>query len=251
MIKLYTLSGILYQKIDYNENDITYNDLIKYIKKQKHPMIEELNFDKITDNKIFSKTIINLFDYNNTNNKINLSDEISVNELFIFIICKYHIISNSIVNGGETEWKLFTIENKFIKSNLIHEDPYQIIFFEENDKEYEKMCKIVVQFDVKLLQYINLEIFNNNICEEICKLAIEKDIDALKYIPSNLITKEMCKLAIEKDSYALKYIPSKLITKEIRKLSNHYREPDMIFTLPSCLEHYQRLLIEHYGDEYI
>jgi len=224
MIKLYKISGILYQTIDYNENDITYNDLIKYIKIKKHPKIEELNLDKITNNKIVCKTIINLFDYNNINNKINLYDEISVSDLFIVIIYKYHYLDFGIDFG----WKLVTIKNKFVKSNVIHEDPYQIIFVDENDKEYEKMCKIVVQLHAKLLQYMNLEIFDNNVCEEICKLAIEKNPSALKYVPTNLMTEEQSK----------KY--------KIMEYDNPYT-----VTLPPIPYklHYHRLLIEHYGDE--
>ena len=53
MIKLYTGSGKIYQTILVKENDITYNDLIKYIQIPKHPEFDEIDFNEIIYTDVF------------------------------------------------------------------------------------------------------------------------------------------------------------------------------------------------------
>jgi hypothetical protein len=65
MITLYNGGGQIYQTIIPNENDITYKDLIKYIKIPKHPKFDEIDFDDEILNTIFVKTSIILFNNDN------------------------------------------------------------------------------------------------------------------------------------------------------------------------------------------
>jgi hypothetical protein len=73
LITLYTPVGIVYQKFNINENDIIYSDLIKYINLPQHELYDELDESKKVYDKVFVKTIINLFSYEN-NEKINLDN---------------------------------------------------------------------------------------------------------------------------------------------------------------------------------
>ena len=43
MISVRTINGTLFQNIHVNEDDIMYNDLLKYIKIPPHPRFTELN----------------------------------------------------------------------------------------------------------------------------------------------------------------------------------------------------------------
>jgi hypothetical protein len=91
-ITLYTPIGIVYQTFNINENDIIYDDLIKYINLPKHELYDELDESKKIYCKIFVKTIINLFSYKN-NEKINLDNEILCdnNEFTIVFSYEYYI----------------------------------------------------------------------------------------------------------------------------------------------------------------
>ena len=91
-IKLYTPIGITYQVFNINEYDITYNDLLKYIRLPKNELYDELDETKKIIYKVFIKTIIKLF--NNKNNKeIKFDDEISCdnNEFIIVFSYEYYI----------------------------------------------------------------------------------------------------------------------------------------------------------------
>ena len=92
LITLYTPIGIVYQKFEITENDITYNDLIKYINLPKHELYDELDKSERILNKGSVKTIINLFNYENSE-KINLDDEIlcDSNEFTIVFSYEYYI----------------------------------------------------------------------------------------------------------------------------------------------------------------
>ena len=88
-VKIYTVAGILYQKFYINENDITYNDLIKYINIQKNELYDEIDYDKFYSiNKVFIKTIVNLFTYQ-TNKEIKLNDVISCDNYEFTILFSY------------------------------------------------------------------------------------------------------------------------------------------------------------------
>ena len=69
LITLYTPVGIEYKKININEYDIIYGDLIKYINLPKNELYDELDESIIIYDKVFIKTIINLFSYNQINSK--------------------------------------------------------------------------------------------------------------------------------------------------------------------------------------
>ena len=69
LITLYTPVGIEYQKFTINEDDIIYGGLIKYINLPKHELYDEFDKSKLIFDKVFIKTIINLFSYNQINSK--------------------------------------------------------------------------------------------------------------------------------------------------------------------------------------
>jgi hypothetical protein len=218
LITLYTPIGIVYQTFNINENDIIYNDLIKYINLPKHELYDELNelkqFDLSTTikfTKVFVKTIINLFTYENGKNseKINLDNEILSDsyEFTILFNYEYYIYKNG--------YGLFLIENNIKNyNNIIDEiknDPYQIIFIENNDENYYEICKLAVQQDGYTLQCIK------NQTDEICKLAVKTHGGSLQFVNKELITDEICKLAVQQDGCTLKCIKNQ--TDEICKLA--------------------------------
>ena len=88
LITLYTPIGIVYQKFEINENDIIYGDLIKYINLQKNELYDELDKSKKIYDKVFIKTIINLFSYQNIK-EIKLDDEIMCDSDEFTIIFSY------------------------------------------------------------------------------------------------------------------------------------------------------------------
>ena len=217
LITLYTTQiGNVYQKFDINENDITYGDLIKYINLPKHKLFDELDFSISSQkifNKVFIKTIINLFSYNKINSKeIKLSDEINGDEFTIVFSYEYYC------NNYDDNYKKIknNIENYNNIYDVIKNDPYQIIFIDSKDENYDEICKLAVQQNSKALQYLPPELMT----EKIYKLAVQKDGKTLQYVPPELMTDEICKLAVQQNSfYALQYLKPKLMTDEICKLA--------------------------------
>jgi hypothetical protein len=93
MITIYNGSGSVYQTILPTENDITYDDLIKYIKIPNNPKHKKTNdIGQDGGMSIYIKTSIILFDNCKSDcNKINLDDEINKNELFVMFNTKYSV----------------------------------------------------------------------------------------------------------------------------------------------------------------
>jgi hypothetical protein len=142
-----------------NENDIIYNYLIKYINIQKHELFEELPKNKkelqieIT---VYSKTIINLFShkmYNNNNIKqIKLDDEIIEDKFYILFSYEYYIIYDN--NDDDSDENCDSLSYEKIENNIkncnniidkINNNPYQIIFIDCDNKNYEEIYKLVIQ----------------------------------------------------------------------------------------------------------
>ena len=165
LITLYTTQiGNVYQKFDINENDITYGDLIKYINLPKHKLFDELDLSKKIWNKVFIKTIINLFSYeNNENNensgKINLDDEIILNSNEFTIVFSYEYYIYDYYNY---DYNYEKIKNNIGNYNNIYDalknDPYQIIFIDSENENYGEICKLVVHYNSYVLQCINPEL---------------------------------------------------------------------------------------------
>jgi hypothetical protein len=225
MITIYNGSGSVYQTILPNENDITYNDLIKYIKITKHPQFDEINFDKIIYNEVFIKTSIVLFYYFH-HDEIKLDDEINENELLVMFKYKYYYLRfcsyDELVNDIKNYDNIF---------NAIKSNPYKLIFIVPHIENYEEICKFAVQQNCYVLRYVKnqtdeickLAVQQNglslayvkNQTDEICKLAVQQNGNALQYVKNQ--TDEICKLAIKNISYALKYVKNQ--TDEICKLA--------------------------------
>jgi hypothetical protein len=198
MITIYNGSGQIYQTILPTENDITYNDLIKYIQILKHPDFDEIDFNNKIYDIVFVKTTIILFD--NSYNEIKLDDDITKNELFIMFNYKYYVNSNELINDIKNYDNIFDA----IKSN-----PYKLIFIDPQIENYDEICTFAVQQNGYVLKYIK------NQTEELCKLAIQETSYALKYVENQ--TEELCKLAVQQTGYALKYVENQ--TEEICKLA--------------------------------
>ena len=205
LITLYTPVGIIYQKFTINEHDITYGDLLKYINLPKNNLYDELDEStNIYDNQVFVKTIINLFSYN----QINLDDEINgdINEFTILFSYEYYIYDYHKCSYKKIENKIKNYDDIFEE---IKNDPYQIIFIDCNDKNYEEICKLAVKHIYNSLQCIKEQ------TDEICKLAVQENGYALKYVKEQ--TDEICKLAVQQNSYAFEYVKEQ--TDEICKLA--------------------------------
>ncbi len=217
LITLYTPIGIVYQKFEITENDIIYGDLLKYINLPKNELFDELDKSKKTLNKVFIKTIINLFTYENSE-KINLdneiicdNDEFTIVFSYEYYICKYNSVNNY--------YHYCKIENNIKNCNnifkAIENEPWQIIFVENNDENYYEICKLAIQKIVNILQCIKPELIN----EEIFTLALNKYDYSLKYVKKELMTDEICKLAVKKNGWSLQYVKPELMTDEICKLA--------------------------------
>jgi hypothetical protein len=234
MITIYNGSGTVYQTILPNENDITYKDLIKYIKIPKHSQFDEIDFDYKIFNTIFIKTSIILFDnccsHSGSYNEIKLDDEINKNELLVMFNYKYYTLPypSSCQKYYEIENDIKNYDNIFdaIKSN-----PYKLIFIDPQIENYEEICKLAVRQKGVIVQYVteqteeicHLAVQQNGLAliyvkeqtEGICQLAVQQNCNALIYIKNQ--TEEMCKLAVQQDGYVLQYVKNQ--TDEICKLA--------------------------------
>ena len=215
LITFYTPIGIVYQKFNINETDIIYRDLLKYINIHKNELYDELNESEIIFNKVFIKTIINLFHYNqinNNNEKINLDDEILCDSYEFTILFSYEYY---IINNDDDYYKKIknNIKNYNNIEDAINDKPYQIIFIDIDNKKYEEICKLAVQQNSNALQCIKKQ------TDGICKLAVQKNGYALQYVSPELITDEICKLAVQENSRVLQYVLPELMTDEICKLA--------------------------------
>ena len=197
MITLKLLSGIIYQVIEINEYDITYNDLLKYIKKQKHPKYDEYDENNFIINNIVVKTTPQLFNYDNNNNinKICLDDEINFNDN-IFVIFNYKIYVCYTYNFTDTH-RLIELKNdeeieKFHKKEL--NTHFALLCVIPNNFQTIELCKYAVINSGLNLKYVKHELMN----DEICKLAIQQNCNAFKYVPLELMTDEICKFSYNK-----------------------------------------------------
>jgi hypothetical protein len=227
LITLYTPIGIVHQKFEITENDIIYNDLIKYIHLPKHELYDELDNTKGIRNKVFIKTIINLFTYEN-NKEIKLNDEIicDSNEFTIVFSYEYYICYSFYYEKIENNIK--NCKNIF---DEINNNPYQIIFIENNDEKYYEISKLAVKKNGYILQCIKPEFMT----EEICKLAIQENGFALECVKQEFMTEEICKLAIQENGFALECVKQEFMTKEICKLAVQQNGCSLQFVKPELM----------------
>ena len=254
-ITLYTPIGIVYQKFTINETDIIYDDLLKYINLPKHELYDELDESIKIRNKVFIKTIINLFNYENSK-EIKLDDEINGYEFTILFSYEYYIYYNKyekIENNIENCNNINSINSV---NSVIKNDPYQIIFINSDNEKYYENCKLAVKNNGHALQCINPELRTDEICklavqhdsfvleyvekqtDEICKLAVQQFGLALEFVKPELMSYEMCKLAVQDNGCALEFVKPELMSDEICKLavqqncySLQYVPPELIIKL--------------------
>ena len=220
LITLYTPIGIVYQKFNINETDITYGDLLKYINLPKNDLYNELYKSEWKWDNVFIKTIINLFSYNEINSKeIKLDDEILCDSYEFTILCSYEYYlycceeeKNKKIENNIKNYNININDINGVKG-VIKNDPYQIIFVDYDNKNYEEICKLAVGQNGNVLQCIPPELMT----DEICKLAIKQYTFSLQYVPPELMTDEICKLAVKQDGHVLAYVKEQ--TEEICKLA--------------------------------
>ena len=209
------MEGIEYQKFEINENDITYNDLLKYIHLPKHSVYNELkSYESDWIGDVCIKTIVIYISYNsgkirNIYNKINC-------EFTIKFSYKYYIYSDYDGDGdGDGDYKRLknNIKNCSNISDVVKNDPYQIIFIDSDYENYEEICKLAILQNYKVLKYIEEQ------TDEICKLAVQQNGCALYYVIKQ--TDEICKLALINNPNALHYVKEEFKTPELLKLINH------------------------------
>jgi hypothetical protein len=178
MITIYNGTGQIYQTILPIENDITYNDLIKYINKP-HSQFDEIDFNKYIWFKVFVKISVVLFD--NSHNEVKFEDVINENELIVMFNYKYYVNKYELINDIKNYDNIF---------DAIENNTYKLIFIDPQIENYEKICKFAVQKDTNVLKYVK------NQTEEICKLAVQQTGIALEFVKNP--TEEICKLAVQK-----------------------------------------------------
>ena len=220
MLKINTLSGKLFQTVYVNEDDVTYNDILKYINIPPHPKFKNLS----TYGKIYVKQFVKLF---HVENEIDFKDNIDFNkDISILFYCKYYYNGKKL--GDDLNLPDTSTHDKC--KTLIEECTFNIIFI--SDKMLtDELCELAVRQDEYSLRYMKGQ--TEEICkqsvrqngyalkyvdhqtEEICKLAVQQDGYALKYVDHQ--TEEICKLAVQQDGYALKYVDHQ--TEEICKLA--------------------------------
>jgi hypothetical protein len=201
MISIKTFSGQLFQTIHVTEDDITYNDLLKYIKIPPHPRFEEYNRELFTRD-ITVKPYIKLF---HITDEVKLNDIIDFDsELTIGFYFEYYAYGNKI---GDDYYLPDTSTYDKCKT-LIEADPFNIIFIND-EMMTDELYKLAVQRNGFSLQYVKEQ------TEEICKLAVRQYGFSLRHVKDQ--TEELCKLAVRQNGYALRDV--KIQTEEICKLA--------------------------------
>jgi len=80
-------------------------------------------------------------------------------------------------------------------------------------EEYEELCKMLVEQNGIMLQYIPRKYRT----KEICKLAVKQNCFSLYYVPKHLIDYNLCEMALKQDVRVLKYVPTKYKKEGIKK----------------------------------
>lgn len=83
--------------------------------------------------------------------------------------------------------------------------------FAQRVTQTEELCKLAVQYDSKLLRYVNIQ------TEEICKLAVQQHGYTLELVKNEFKTEEICLLAVKSCGSALQYVNEQ--TEKICKLA--------------------------------
>ena len=244
MIKIETLSGEPYQIIYSSENDYTYRDLVKYIKKpiSKYPEYEYSNIKKYSNKDIFKvyvKTKIKFFDTIHQC-EISLKEDIDYNKdiLTIFFNFEYccHLsekkihLSTDINNIDEELYKLYKscleyngtdlqyVPEKLKNFELCHtalqNSEFALKYFPDNLKT-EGLCRTCVDFNGETLEYFPISIIN----EDICRIAVKNTGCALQFVPDYLKTEEICRISVDGIGDSLEYVPDNLKTYNICQIA--------------------------------
>ena len=232
MISIRTISGALYQTIHVTEDNINYNDLLKYIKIPPHPRFKEYNNIAIG---VSVKQFIKLC-YNGI--KVNLEDDINYEkDLTLCFYCEYYKCSERGINKlcddstlpdtstfdkcriliEQDPFNIIFVNNEILMSEMMTEEIYKnvvrcsgyLLEYIPHEKHTEEICKLAVRRDGLSLEFVKYQ------TEEICKLAVQQNAHALEYVKEQ--TEEICKLAIRQNGYALKYVKDQ--TEEICRLA--------------------------------
>jgi hypothetical protein len=193
-------SGIQYQKITLNENDIKYRDLLKYIKFESKYRI----FDASSKNfpyEIFYKPKIKLF---NKTEKINLDDDICLDKNVLNIV----------------------FNNKYLLYFYNLYNRLDLFEFSKNLNEQEIEIQRLSLLQVGLINsgFDISKIPQEYITQELCNIAIKNSITSIKSIPEKYRTHKIYKMIIDfiykkQNSHIsgiiFKHLPEEYITQEL------------------------------------
>jgi hypothetical protein len=205
MISIKTFLGQPFQTIHVTEDDVTYNDLLKYIKIPPHPRFKQYKswmgryFDMDVTVKPYVKFFHLITDEVKLNDIIDFDTELTIGFYFEYYSCNEKFADDFNLPDTSTDDKCKV---------LIDDNPFNIIFINDEMQSHE-LCKFAVGKNTYVLEYIK------NQTSEICKLAVQEDGSALQYVTNQ--TEEICKLAVQEDGSALQYVTNQ--TEEICKLA--------------------------------
>ena len=166
MISIHTISGEQYQNIYVSECDVRNDHLLKYIRKPKHQIFNELSDSQyFYYYEIFVDTQINLLC---DGKSINLDDPIDFDKILI-ITFNYDYFYNN--------------------------DNYGVMERLDKTLDYIENQTFDICRDHIKCQPLSI-IFVQNKTVELCEYALEHNPWVLRYIPLDIITKEMCKKCI-------------------------------------------------------
>jgi hypothetical protein len=205
MISINTFSGQPFQTIHVTEDDMTYNDLLKYIKIPPHPRFKVYNRELYTRD-ITVKPYIKLFhitDEVKLNDIIDFDSELTIGFYFEYYCCDNY---SYVVFGDDFNLPDTSTYEKC--KTLIEDNSFNIIFI-PNEMMLDEICKLAVRRNYYALKYVD------NQTEEICKLAVQHNGCALQFVKEQ--TKEICKLAVQQDGFSLEFVKEQ--TDEICKLA--------------------------------
>ena len=231
-IHLELFSGIVYQIIILNENDIKYRDLLKYIKFESKYRIYDENTSMNFPFEIFIKLKIKLF---NKKEKINLDDD----------IC----LDTNIINIVFNNKYLLYLHKNYIKE--LFEFPKNI-----NEQEIESYRLSFIKMRLRGCYFDINKIPEEYITQELCNFAFKHSINSIRTIPQKYRTQEMYKM-IQDSIYKrinvkrlFKYLPEEYITQELCDIA--VTEDISIYDIPykyQTKEHFIKFILNNTSNE--
>ena len=243
MLKINTLSGQPFQTVCVNEDDVTYDDLLKYINIPPHPKFKNLSDTYMRYyGEIYVKQFVKLF---HEAIEINVNHNIDFNkDLSILFYCEYYYNGKKL--GDDLNLPDTSTHDKC--KTLIEECPFNIIFIRDKMLT-DELCKLAVRIDVFSLRYVKDQTeeickqavrqngyvlqYVKNQTDEICKLAVQQNGHSLRSVKDQ--TEELCKLAVRQNGYSIQFVKDQ--TEEICKLAARQNGKALKFVKDPSIKH--------------